>query len=533
MSARSLSAAEAPLWTLGAAELAARIARRELSAAQVVEAHIARIEAANPPLNAVVVRRYDEARAEARAADGRLTSGAPVGPLHGVPVVIKECIDVAGTPSTSGLPSRASTRATADEKHVARLRAAGAIVLAKTNVAQLLAFLESDNPLYGRTQNPWDLTRAPGGSSGGQAAIIAAGGAPLGLGTDIGGSNRVPAAFCGIVGFKGTQGRLPDEGRLSFPPAERTIESQIGIFARSVEDVALGLEVANGGSAAAAADPRMTLGDWRAVDLSKLHVGVFDFDGTFPACPAARRAVAEAADSLRARGVRVSEWKLPDPGEVEAAFFGLLGADGGATFKQLLGRDRRDTRIALLLVGMSMSGRLRPLFRAITRLSGRGKLAEILGVYIDHRTASYFDLVDRTLAYRERFRRALDDAAGGPLDAILSPAAALPALRHGASAEVTVMGLYSCLWNVLGYPALAVPATRVRAGEESDRAPSKDRMDSTAFATERGSAGLPIAVQVAARPWQDHVALALGAAIEREAREHAAHPSLAALLARR
>src|SRR5581483_364958 len=176
-----------------ATTLAAMIARGEVSCLETVEAHIARIEQVNSVLNAVVVRRYAEARMEAKAADERLARGETPGPLHGVPVTVKESLDLQGTPSTFGLPSRANMLASHDDPYVARFRAAGAIILGKTNVSQLLLYIESDNPVYGRTNNPWNLDRSCGGSSGGQAAIIAAGGSSLGLGTDIGGSLRYPS----------------------------------------------------------------------------------------------------------------------------------------------------------------------------------------------------------------------------------------------------------------------------------------------------------------------------------------------------
>jgi fatty acid amide hydrolase len=185
-----------------AGKLAALIARGEVSAVEAVEAHIQRIEQVNPKLNAVVVKRYDAARAEAHQADERRARGEPSLPLQGVPITIKEALDLEGTPSTFGSPSRANVLATQDDTYVARLRQAGAIILGKTNVAQILFYYESDNPLYGRTNNPWNLERTPGGSSGGEAAIIASGGAPLGLGTDIGGSLRVPATLCGIASIK-------------------------------------------------------------------------------------------------------------------------------------------------------------------------------------------------------------------------------------------------------------------------------------------------------------------------------------------
>src|SRR5215813_9485749 len=196
---------------LSATELAAVIARGEVSVVEAVEAHIARIEQVNPTLNAVVVKRYTEARAEARAADERRSWGGALAPLHGVPITIKESLDLTGTPSTYGLTARASALAEHDNFYVARMRAAGAIVLGKTNVSQLLLYVESDNPVYGRTNNPWNQARTSGGSSGGQAAILAAGGSPLGIGTDIGGSVRLPASFCGVTSLKPTAGRLPDD----------------------------------------------------------------------------------------------------------------------------------------------------------------------------------------------------------------------------------------------------------------------------------------------------------------------------------
>jgi fatty acid amide hydrolase len=195
---------------LSAVELAEMIARGEATSLEVVDAHIERVEQVNQALNAVVVKLYDRARASAREADDRRARGDALGPLHGVPVSVKEALDVEGTPSTFGLPSRAGGEAERDCDYVARLREAGAIVIGKTNVAQLLLYYESDNPVYGRTNNPWNLERTPGGSSGGEAAIIAARGSPMGLGTDIGGSVRVPATFCGIAALKPTMGRTPE-----------------------------------------------------------------------------------------------------------------------------------------------------------------------------------------------------------------------------------------------------------------------------------------------------------------------------------
>ncbi len=516
------------LWQLSARQLAARIASGETSATDAVESHIARIESVNPALNAVCWKRYDEARAEARIADAARIRGEQIGPLHGVPITIKECLDLEGSSSTFGLPSRAAIPAKQDLIYVSRLRKAGAIILGKTNVSQLLIFVEADNPLYGRTNNPWDPARAPGGSSGGQAAIIAAGGSPLGLGTDIGGSNRVPAAFCGITGFKPTAGRLPDPGRFSVPTGQQAIPSQVGVFARDVGDVALGLEIANGGRESAAPAP-LPLGDPATVDVKRLRIAYFADDGTLSACPAARRAVRESAAMLAAAGAKTFEWEPPDVNEAVALVYGIFVADGGRGFKRALGRNPRDPRVREIEQAASAPAFMLPLIRKLLAAMGRGKTSEILRNYGRRDADHYWQLVERLMDYQSRWLSVLDHAG---IDLILSPATALPAVRHGATRELGIIGGYSCVHNVLGYPAGVVPVTTVGVGEESDRAESTDKMDMAARATEAGSAGMPIAVQVAARPWQDHVVLAAMSEIERLAKKQQSYPDLTGLWAR-
>jgi len=516
------------LTKLSAVELAAMIASGDISSVEAVEAHIERIERVNPALNAVVVKRYDAARAEAKEADARRASGEKLGPLHGVPITIKESLDLAGTPSTFGLPSRASHRAEQDDLYVARVRDAGAIILGKTNVAQILLYFESDNPVYGRANNPWNLERTPGGSSGGQAAIIAAGGSPMGLGTDIGGSLRIPATFCGITSLKPTSGRTPDAGRLSVPIGQRAVVSQVGVLARAVADVALGTEIINGGRNPNT-EPPMPLGDPGTVDISKLRVAYYTEDGTFQTTPAVRRAVLEAADMLRSCGAQVTAWTPPDVSHAADLFFGILSADGARGFKQALGRDKRDPRIASLEF---MGGRSRPTLAVIgglLKLLGQQGMAESIRSFGHHDTHHYWQLVEAQMEYQRRFLDALDHSDGGPFDVILCPGCALPALTHGASRDVLTTGGYTILYNLLGYPAGVVPFTRVRSGEEVGRAPSRDLIEKTARKVELGSAGLPVGVQVVARPWREHVALAAMHAIEEIASTHEDYPGIASM----
>jgi fatty acid amide hydrolase len=508
---------------LAAGELRERIAAGALSAAEVVEAHIRRIEAVNPRLNALVVPLFDQARSQAKAADAGRERGEPLGPLHGVPVTIKEMFDVAGTPTTFGLTTRATVLAGADAPQVARLRQAGAIVLGKTNVPQLGMMCESDNPVYGRTNNPWDLGRAPGGSSGGEAALIAAGGSPLGLGSDGGGSIRHPCHSCGVHGFKPTTGRLTFRGHAI--SANYPLEyAQPGPIARHVADLDLMLRVL-AAPGQEALDPTVAPAAWpdpSAVRIDGLRVGWYTHDGLYRAAPALRRAVREAAGALGELGAHVEEFDPPDAGEAWRIYAGRMWADGGDTVRELVRGGPQDwwMRQALLCLGMPTALR-RPLRWLFERL-GRPFEARLYRTLPRRRLAvkDYLRLMEDQGAYRVRFLAALDAAR---LDVLLCPPHGLPALTHGA--EYGVVGsCYTLLYNLLGMPAGVVAATRVRPGEESDRDAKQDRLEALSAAVERGSTGLPVGVQVAARPWRDDAALAVMAALEAHFRNQPDYP---------
>ncbi len=280
------------LTTSSATDLATAIRDGRLMASEVVEAHIARISAVNPKINALVVERFAQARAEAAAADAAPSEGR--GPLHGVPVTIKAAFDVAGLPSTCGLLSRADHVPTRDAALVALLRAAGAIVLGLTNTPGNCWSQETENPLYGRTNNPWDVTRTAGGSTGGEAALIAAGGSPLGLGSDIAGSIRLPAAFCGITGLRPTSGTLNESG--FWPPSSGRLGAlnALGPMARRVEDLALSFDVLRG-TTPRPRDPET---------LREARVASWIDDGLMPASPALRAGVRAATRALEQVGMR-------------------------------------------------------------------------------------------------------------------------------------------------------------------------------------------------------------------------------------
>jgi len=252
-------------------DLANAIRAKQVSSEEVVNACLKRIRSVNPKLNAVVQEVGDSAREQAREADAAVARGDLKGPLHGVPMTIKDTLDTAGVVSTAGTQGRATFVPAEDATAVARMRSAGAILLGKTNVPELALAPETDNVVYGCTNNPYDLSRSPGGSSGGEASIIAAGGSPLGLGSDCGGSIRAPAHFCGLAGIKPTTGRVSRTGH--FPPVDGLMNRlwQVGPIARFVEDLTLALPVIAGVDWRDPILVPMTLGDPELVDLKSLR----------------------------------------------------------------------------------------------------------------------------------------------------------------------------------------------------------------------------------------------------------------------
>src|SRR5262244_1674108 len=231
-----------------AQELATSICHRQVSATEVLEAHLAQIARYNPPLNAIVTLDEERARTRAKEADKALARGEVWGPLHGVPITIKDAIETAGLRTTGGFPPLADYVPSRDAPVVARLRAAGAIILGKTNLPVLSADYRADNPIFGRTNNPWDLGRTPGGSTGGGAAALAAGLTPLEIGSDIGGSVRNPAHYCGVYGHRPSETAIPRAGgfpRADFPNPAGIMAVQ-GPLARSAVDLELLFDVIAG-----------------------------------------------------------------------------------------------------------------------------------------------------------------------------------------------------------------------------------------------------------------------------------------------
>ena len=315
------------LWRMSAVELAAMIRDREATSRDVVQAHLDRAEAVNPHLNAIVRLLPDQALAAADAADRAVADGAGLGPLHGVPFTVKENIDLAGTPTTQAVPALAEAVAPVDAPQVERLRAAGAIPFGRTNLPDFGLRVHTDSALYGLTRNPWDPRRSPGGSSGGEAAAVATGMSPLGLGNDLGGSLRNPAHCCGVASIKPSTGAVPAASAI--PPEDLNISFQLmaveGVLARRVADVRAGFTVIAGQHPRDPLSVPAVFTDLAPGERPKVAVLPEPPGGSTH--PGVAAAVRRAADALADDGFEVAEAVPPGYEQAIELWATILAAD--------------------------------------------------------------------------------------------------------------------------------------------------------------------------------------------------------------
>ena len=294
-----------------AALLAQKVRNKEISSVELLTYFFDRVDRCNGALNAVIWEIRDEAMAAAKQADAAVADGAELGPLHGVPMTIKESYDVAGTPSTWGAPYLKDNIASVDALSVQRLRAAGAVIFGKTNVPLLLSDFQSYNDVYGTTNNPYDVTRIPGGSSGGSAATLAAGMTGIDSGSDIGGSIRNPAHFCGVFGHKPTWNLLPPRGHATPGILSPSDLSVIGPLGRGAEDVEIATRVMAGPNEIEARGMKLALPEFEK-KLGELKVAVWRDDDMAPVDSSVSARVDMVADSLRAEGAQINYEARPD-----------------------------------------------------------------------------------------------------------------------------------------------------------------------------------------------------------------------------
>jgi fatty acid amide hydrolase len=474
-----------------AVSIAGSVAAGDVLPSAVLAEHVRRYRQTHGSLNALVQPRHTSAADEARLLESQLRAGVAAGPLAGVPVSVKECFAVAGLVTSLGIPSRCQHVDSADAAIVERLRSAGALVVGKANVPQAMYLHETDNPVWGRTNHPLDAGRGPGGSSGGDAALVAAGVVPLAVGTDLAGSIRQPAHACGIAGFLPRTSTLGGGGAFDTMPELKLVRARAGFLSRTVADLDRGFR-ATCGRGGPGPEPA------RAVR----RVGWWDQAGPIEPSPAVRRAVHEAAGRLAQAGVEV----VPVDGRLaeEAAWLmlAILSADGAAQVRRLFVGTRPMPPVARLLRLAGLPVWLRPVVAAVAQAAGSSLEGRALRATGPRRGAAFEALVEGREDLARRFA-----TLAGSCDAVLCPVSALPALRHGTASRLLLAAAPCLLANLLDVPAGAVPVTRVRPEEESGRGGSRDPVMRAVAATDRGSRGLPVGVQVigvpAAVPGQD------------------------------
>jgi amidase len=438
-----------------------------MSIAELAEAHLEQIARLNPQLNVFADFDPERVRAQARAMDD-----APVdrqrGPLFGLPVTVKSSIATAGLKCEIGSLLHKDEVPTDDAVVVARLRAAGALILGTTNCPEFLMAYETANLLHGRTNNPWDIARTPGGSSGGESAAIAAGMSAAGLGSDSGGSVRVPAHFTGICSLKPTPGRIPGRGHLPPCVGPFSILGAIGPLARTMADVALIFRTLSGQDPLDPMSPPLGLREPGLEELRSNKIGFFEDDGLVPVTPETRAAVQAAAAALRDAGFRVEPFR-PSTLEALRQLWWKFFVQCGAMFYAPEIRGRENRLSPVLSEFLSFSEAVPPL-----------TAAQLLDAWAE------LDLLRA---------KTLEEMSVYPV--LLCPVASVPAFRHGER-EWIVDGQpvkYLDAWRYTEwFNALAAPAAVVPVG--------------------RSPEGLPIGVQIVARPFQDEIVLGVAAIVD-------------------
>lgn len=464
------------LLTLSGTELAALIRTGEVTSREVVDAHIAHIEAVNPSLNAVVVDRFAKARAEANRADRTLKEKGPdnLPPFHGVPCTIKESFAFKGMPNTSGLMARKDIKITADAPTVARMRKAGAIPLGVTNTSELCLWMETNNRVYGRTNNPYRADRIVGGSSGGEGAIIGAGGSPFGLGADVGGSIRMPAFFNGVFGHKPSPGIVPNTGQYPIAENEALRYLSSGPLARRAEDLMPLLRVMAGPDGKDAECKPCKLGDPSKVRIADLNIIDVEGNGKIHVTPDLKEAQQKAARALESCGASVQEAKVNRLKHSFDIWSSMLNAAGGTSFCEMLGKSPTEAAKELLPWALRKSPHTLP--------------ALILAM-IEKLPALTPARNKRFIQYGRELRDEVIQLIG-PKGVMLYPSYPAPAPAHYKPLWPPFNWQYCGIFNVL-----ELPVTQVPLGLNKD--------------------GVPLGVQVVGIPGNDHVTIAVAMELER------------------
>ena len=461
---------------------------------------------------------FAAAIARSRELDAKYTAAGSsgVGPLHGLPVSLKDGAGVAGLDCTLGVARYAGCEWSADCLLVRLLRSKGAQVYCKTNVPQTLISFECSNPVFGVTRHLQSPAFTAGGSSGGEAALIAGGGSVVGLGTDIGGSVRIPAHFSGNYALKPTSRRLSLQGFRPAVPGQEAVPGVVGPMAMRVDDLALlmrELLVEEAWSADADLVPLPL--DVAAVSAAgPLRVGYYVDDGFMAPSPACARAVTETVAALSAAGHECVQFAPPRVLDAVSLFYALLAADGGRTMTEQLRGEKHEAYVTALRSAILIPG---PIKTAVSyflrRFLGDARAAQLFSAARPCSVNALWKLHAARKDYKAEFFAAFHSAR---LDVLLTPAHVLPATRHGEYKKISFTACYTLLYNLLDAPAGVCPVTRVQGSDAWSGQP-RSLLEKAARACydPQASAGFPVAVQVVAAPYKDETVLRCMKEVER------------------
>ncbi|KAJ1306957.1 hypothetical protein OPQ81_007937 [Rhizoctonia solani] len=460
------------------------ISERKWTATQTVAAFIEQAIKAHEFTNCLTEILFEPALKAAKELDDHFDqTGQLRGPLHGVPLTFKDQYEIEGYDSTIGFTHWTDRHAKQDAELVAQARALGGIIIAKTNVPQTMMSFECGNPLWGKTTNPYSGDHTAGGSSGGEAAVLRFSGSALGMGSDIGGSLRIPTSYCGIYSLKPTDMRFSGRGALGCVPGFMGITTLYGPMARSVADVKYACEVFFGLPATIPAATLPPVKYRNDIDFSKpLKIGYFKSDRFVRASPVCQRAVLESVKALEEKGHEIEEVNPPDMAELLKLFVEITAADGYKTLLSHLESDKQEPALFLVTLGPRLPGFIRTLSDLLVRLFIKD--STFTRIFGSSRPRSVTELWASSAARMEA-NSALQNylwAQTLNLDVLICPVQAVPAVPHGATKTLTPLAISTIAWNVVECPVGVVPVTRVD--------PDKDALPSDWL--EQATAGLVI-----------------------------------------
>ncbi|OCH93682.1 amidase signature enzyme [Obba rivulosa] len=513
-----------------APEIVKQIGSGEWTASQVLEAYIERAVLAQNITNCLTEVMFEAARQTAQELDAEFAATKKLrGPLHGVPISFKDIYDIKGYDTTMGFTTYADQPASEDAHLVRLVREAGGVILAKTNIPQTMMFFECNNPVWGRTLNPHSVGYTCGGSSGGDAALLAMDGCALGLGSDIGGSLRIPASFCGVYGFKPGWMRAGDGGVRNCWAGFEALHGTVGPMGRSVDDLELACRLMFGVRDKVAFNPAPI--PFREVKLpQKLRFGYYLSDGLIKPSPACQRAVRETIEALRREGHECVEIKVPDPAKGMELFAALTSADGYKTLTEPIGADPTEAGLYFILLGPKLFDWMRAMLRRAAQIVYNDDMfGRVMSAARKKSVYEYWKWTDDRDQYCKLFYREVWNKH--ELDGIIAPVQAIPALPNDTCKFLSLLAGPTILYNAVDSPVGTVPVIRVDPALDTHTTEWSDRKASDGHGSrvyermlyEQGMTskfkngyydakkmeGIPVGVQVVGRQWEDEKVLAM------------------------